>query len=277
MKYQRCRLHSTSCTVGDIIVFSMHRPNLCFTPDHLLTVRTDLLDGQGMNDATLEAKLRAVDELAELRDVSIAEQGVDTVVSIPIDELAKTRDGALVMSGCDALIRNLIHITPFRADPTVDRFFGLMHGAGCGPRFTVYRSAQDWLDIHPFTELETTHVLTAMYAPYHSMTLSGVSPSTTSYTSFDKSSISERDGISLTIREERFGHGIRHASPNLRTLGDCACLGATGADRTAIETRPDRAHLYNITPHNVDTSRQTLSFILGIGALTEIALRELTE
>ena len=55
---------------------------------------------------------------------------------------------------------------------------------------------------------------------------------------------------------------------NLSTLGSCACLGANGDDRQRIYLDSSRgSELYEMTPHSIDFPQQSLSLLLGVGAL----------
>jgi hypothetical protein len=56
---------------------------------------------------------------------------------------------------------------------------------------------------------------------------------------------------------------------NLATLGNCACLGASAEERGRVNVADNRPRpwLYEMVPHNIDTPRQSLSLLLGLGAL----------
>ena len=54
---------------------------------------------------------------------------------------------------------------------------------------------------------------------------------------------------------------------DLRTLGSCACWGVDGNERTRLRIDNSSLRLYEMQPHNVDYSHQSLSLALGSGAL----------
>lgn len=61
---------------------------------------------------------------------------------------------------------------------------------------------------------------------------------------------------------------------NIATLGNCACMGVDAGGRGDLyrdENNPSR--LYNIEPHNVDFSRQSLSLVLGHARLADEATK----
>lgn len=54
---------------------------------------------------------------------------------------------------------------------------------------------------------------------------------------------------------------------DLSTIGNCACWGVDGEKRGRIYIRDESTRLYEMGPHNVDSSVQSLSLVLGAAAL----------
>lgn len=54
--------------------------------------------------------------------------------------------------------------------------------------------------------------------------------------------------------------------PFLQTIGNCACLGSNASERK-IYLDNQSPYLYSLESHNVDSLRETLSLILGLGSI----------
>ena len=92
----------------------------------------------------------------------------------------------------------------------------------------------------------------------------------------------------LVVRREEFHVDKREETPHatstregkvnwrwldMTTFGDCACWGVVWEERAHMIVVPTTLRLYEMTPHNIDSARQSLSLMLGLGALVHYAAK----
>lgn len=252
-------------------------PAVHTSTDHLLTLRSDLLSGKVprhmSEDQYLSGKLAAAHHLSTLPGAELSENDDHHVLAIPVSEFPRDRDGQLQPALATELVRGLRFFVPYNADTSVDRVIGITPGGGYGPGATVYRSFQDWLNDTTIDEQRAAEVLTAMSEPLFTKVRSYKQK----FDDLDEYGVIARKGpVEIVIHDEKFSHkasgkGVAWKSVRLVTLGDSTELSVDASERENALDLPHNAKLYDMTPSNVDHPWQTISFVMGLGALARLA------
>ena len=206
------------------------------------------------------------------------------VVSITVDVEKRFRDSFHNRGDPDisAFLRQLNSILPFHPEDSVDRVYSLDFLHELGATGVINHHFQRWLNAGGLTEDVARHSAIAMTLPFGN-DITGRAKKGFDYfgddngqmaTAYSSRIVAANEEFKLWKSEDTEDAHVEQAGKvvwrnlNISTLGDCACWGATGEEREHVRAQPPTKRLYEMTPHNVDYARASLSLVLGIGALT---------
>jgi hypothetical protein len=251
-------------------------PQFTYSPDGIFTVNAEpndnpILDGhRGI----------AVGAFSTLDGIQIEENNRIIQMNLNIQDVLGKNFSNRGDERLNAFLRALDHLLPFHPLGPTDRIASLDYVSGSGSTGVIYPHFQRWMNANGLTEEAGRECVLAMSLPFGK---SGTNKARKSFTYYDDISLAEGWAFQVNLNEDKFklqkdGDRLGHYDqgetvwnwPRLVTLGSCACWGVTGEDRD-FYLRKDRARLYEMTPHNVDYARQTLSLLLGLGALAHRA------
>ncbi len=249
-------------------------PQFVYTPNGVLSLRTEFHE-----DPNIQIRqLKILEHLAESPGTIV--DGSNTVhVNVKQalgSNFGYTREGAV-----GDFLSTIGRVLPGYPTNPLDRVVSPQWVSPEGLSAVVYTHFQRWLNTQsPLDEHVAREAVLAMAVPFgkekereakRDFQMFGRAASATF---FDVKVFDDRFGISA-IEETEDGHEVKAGRVtwnwvDLSTLGSCACFGVTGDERQRINVSTD-AHLpwlYEMTPHNIDFPQQTLSLLLGIGALS---------
>lgn len=277
------------------------RPQFTFNPEGVLKITTGLDEGYEHSSYTQELIGKATEErrehlthLSEENGISVEEES--GIASVSVDVRRRFGKSFNFFESDDSEITDFLtginNIVPaYPLDP-VDRVLGLRYVSELGSEGIVNQHFQRWLNTQSVTEEVAMQCIGAMSMPY------GKSEEKKAKKEFNFRSgdgFAQVNGFTykLDVATSEFGicqledteegHAetegkVAWSSLHITTLGSCACWGVPGEDREHVHIRSNTKALYEMEPHNVDSARQSLSLILGVGALAHhAALYEGTE
>ncbi|MBI2591975.1 hypothetical protein HYW36_00650 [Candidatus Saccharibacteria bacterium] len=248
-------------------------PQFTYSPDGILKVHITY------DDPRLEKTQRqGIEQLAQYNGIQIEDADAQTEVSI---DISRALGPNFNNSGDEKVLEFLKHLSDslaYHPEGATDRVASLDTITYAGAFASIYPQFQRWLNTQGLDEGVSKESVLAMATPFGKSMLKKSARDFVAFESggrgwaFEVTSYPDRFGIDTQEETEDSiieRHGkVRWDWAYLVTLGSCACWGVNGEDRSHIRIRPDNARLYDMTPHNVDFARQTLSHILGLGALT---------
>jgi hypothetical protein len=275
------------------------RPQVTYSPEGELTVVTGLNDGyrdEGDNEDTkqLIAAFRAeqLENLSSYSGVAVKEFHDDVVeIRIPVEQSlghAFNIGGDPEIAGFLKLVNDIL---PYYPRDDFDRVVALEFLGSRGASGVINEHMQRWLNSGEISEEAARSCIEAMSLPImppkelqefvdvkkdfrFSRYSSGVAADTGMIFGLrikqDKFTVHkidiDEDSVNEQIGDATWGN------IDLNTLGNCACWGVSGENRSFMNIdRNVPQRLYQMDPHNVDTARQSLSLVLGIGSLAYYA------
>jgi|GEM_PF-1286093 len=277
------------------------RPQFTFNPEGVLKITTGLNEGFEHSTYTPELIEKAVEKrrehlahLDEENGISVEEDGGFASVSVDVrDRFSKSFN---FFESDDSNITDFLtginNIVPLYPLDSIDRVLGLRYVSERGAEGVVNQHFQRWLNTQEVTEDIARQCVNAMALPYGEPEekkakkefrfRSGEGFAQINTLTYKLNVQTEEFGICKseeTDEEHTETEGkVAWSWFGITTLGSCACWGVPGDDRGHIHVQPETKALYEMEPHNVDSARQSLSLILGVGALAHhAALYEGTE
>lgn len=264
------------------------RSQILYSPEGILNLNVGLNEGydigekyRDLEEKHLQRKREYVESLAEDEGINVSEN--DNIINLDID-IEKRFHGSF-NNGGDEDINNFLTkinvILPYHPTDNVDRVFGIDEVYNIGARGVVYEHFQRWFNAKGLTEEAAKHSVSAMAQPFGKDIVQENVKSFT-YSANKKWQAARGHDSYVQIAEEEFGlisferTDNNHTEKNgqvawgnlsIATLGDCACWGVLGDDRSRLILKENTKRLYELDPHNIDFARQSLSLILGVGAL----------
>ncbi len=254
-------------------------PQFTYEPDGILKVQIDYEDPQIYEGKVREGQGKAMDALSEHRGVEIEGKEDRAMASIDVQEALGSSFNNRGDEKILKLLTSLSLSLPYTLQGTSDRVVALDSITTAGTFSGIYPQFQRWMNSQGLdadqgiNEDVAKIAVGAMATPFgKALTRKALKnfrpyPGGGDGGSFRVSTMTDRFGI----RSESQRGDVRWNWVYLTTLGSCACWGVNGDDKEYILIRDDEARLYQMTPHNVDFARQTLSHILGLGVLAHQA------
>lgn len=277
------------------------RPQLSFNPEGVLKITTGLSEGfehssytQDLIEKATEKRLEHLAHLDAENGISVEEKS--GTASVSVDVRRRFGKSFNFFDSDDSEITDFLtginNIVPVYPIDSIDRVLSLRYVSERGSEGIVNQHFQRWLNTQRVTEEIAMQCVNAMSMPY------GKSEEKKAKKEFNfrsgegfahintftyKLNVATSEFGICRSEDTKEGHTetdgkAEWSSFLITTLGSCACWGVPGDDREHIHVRPDTKVLYEMEPHNVDSARQSLSLILGVGALAHhAALYEGTE
>jgi hypothetical protein len=277
------------------------RPQLTLNPEGELKITTGLGEGferdiytQEMIGKVVEKRREHLAHFSEKDGISVEEENGVASVSVDVRKslgksfnFFETDDSEITDFLAD--INGIVPVLPL---DSVDRVLALRYVSERGADGAVNQQFQRWLNAQRVTEDVARQCVSAMSMPYGE-TEEEKAKKEFEFRSGDgfaqvntftyKLNVATGDFGLYRLEDTEEGHEETEGKVawswfHIATLGSCACWGVPGDDREHVELRSDTKALYEMEPHNVDSARQSLSLILGVGALAHhAALYEGTE
>lgn len=257
------------------------RPNFTYDGESDILHINSTLDEE---PAVATKQLEGVGQLESLGGVMIEQQANQVNVDI---EIVKSLGKYFNNYGDTALteaIRNINAILFSDPQGMTDRVVGMTSWHYIGAHASIFPQFQRWLNSSQLSDEEVRQAIIAMTLPFGEDQTQKAKDDFTDLGRGGYTAWSYR----VAVRSETFGlhkqeetddsfvvtdGRVAWNSIDLSTLGDCACWGPTGEERNRIHLRPDSSKLYDLSPHNWDFARQSLSLVLGLGSLAYHASR----
>jgi hypothetical protein len=268
------------------------RPEFTYSPEGILSITTGLSETFDQANITAQTMERMVADrryhlelLADESTTTIEE--TEGVVNLRVNVPARF-EGSFNNQGDPDIanfLANLDMVLPLYPEDQIDRVVDLDILGSYGFNANVNHHFQRWLNIPGVREEAAHHSLLAMALPFGADVVSRTNDQF-DYMFDDNSEVATATSFRLVVRNDEFGVEKTERTPDatleydgkvrwrwldISTLGDCACLGVAGDERTNLRLDPDTMRLYEMSPHNIDFARQSLSLILGVGALAHHA------
>ena len=270
------------------------RPQLTFNSEGVLKIITGLNEGFEHSTYTPELIGKAVEErrehlahLDEENGISVEEEGMIASVSVEVRRrfgksfnFFETDDSEIT-----DFLTEINNIVPAYPLDSVDRVLGLRYISELGSEGIVNQHFQRWLNTQSVTEEVAMQCVGAMSMPF-GRSEEKKAKKELNFRSGDGFAQVNGFTYKLNIANSEFGicksedteeghteteGKVAWSWLHITTLGSCACWGVPGDDREHVHIRPETKALYEMEPHNVDSARQSLSLILGVGALAHHA------
>jgi len=209
--------------------------------------------------------MRGLDHLDKMTFVSVTEQPTGTVVKADIEMFSKP---GVYTGGQEqklmVWLNGIANMLPLL--PQHDEAISIGNISEYGPVAHIYPSLQHWINqdgLHPAIMNTAMRNMAAvmgerfkLQTPESHITVTGhLWPAEFDLTRWRDHGEQSAEGHAT----------VRWNTPFLQTLGNCACLGSDASKRDLfVDNRPE---LYAIEPHNVDSLRQTLSLLVGLGTI----------
>ncbi len=268
------------------------RAQFTYSPENILQITTGLsedfqADSKNPEEiATLvKGRREQLEILSENSGVTVEETAGSATLTIDVAE----RFSQSFTNQGDPDIANFLfrlnRVLPFHPEDKIDRVVSLEDVSATGAAGVINQHFQRWLNTPGVSEDFARHSLLAMALPFGSDIVKKVEKDFT-YISQEGLEYAQGHTSRLAVRQERFGIEKSEETAeahletsgevawrwvDLSTLGSCACWGVNGDDRSYIRIDRSTKILYEMTPHNVDFARQSLSLMLGLGALAYYA------
>lgn len=246
-------------------------PQFTYSPEGVLEITTPLADTDSPED--MEWQSRHLETLDESEAAVVVESDED-VVMVTIDIRKSLADNLTDDSKQTEFLGLIGDILPFYPEDDIDRVAGLEIMGPRGIIGVVYPQFQRWLNAEGVGDEVALEVVVAMATVFGDEQVADTKKGVQFRSDPWAFGVDTRLGKFYLAKEEEFSdHFIEHSGRvewniiNLRTLGNCACWSNDGHDRD-IYVRQNRTRLYEMKPHNVESAGQSLSLILGLGALT---------
>ncbi len=269
---------------------SLHIPQIEYTPEGVLLVRSGLTEGSSLAGQPEEIekltnyRLEALNYLEE-QGAIVEHEGDRYKLAIDVKDqleysLADPSDWSL-----STFVGKFARLLPYGPLDNIDRVINIDGLHKTGIQAGVYPQYQKWMNAHGLNEENARATLEAMAIPfgedYEKEVKKGFS-----FGYYQNGEAANSSGLIVCVRHEDFGVVIEDSEKQeiksgrvnwgwteLTTLGACACLGVNGNDREFVPIWDNTKKLYEMTPHNVDTVRQSFSLLLGLGSLAYAATR----
>jgi hypothetical protein len=270
------------------------RPQLTFSPEGVLQIVTGLDEHYPSDriepeiDAKIvQHKLGQAEAIGEGEGVEISEEDGIATISVDIEKRFDfRRDSDYSSDDVDVFLSQLSDVLPFHPIDGIDRVFGLEYLGPNGASGVIYNHFQRFLNSNAITEDTLRHAAIAMTLPFGSDITRRVRQGLKTF-NFEDTLGADGFSSSVHVVPDRFGLFKREQTEeqysevtgsvpwrwlNISTLGSCACWGAAGDDRErGVTVEEPSLRLYEMSPHNVDVARQSLSLMLGVGTLAYYA------
>ena len=243
-------------------------PQVVYSPNGVLSVRTEIRDAY--SEETLEHLLERPGTY--LDNTGTLQVEVKQAVG---SDFGHTRNGAI-----RDFLDEVGKLLPVYPEDAVDRVVHPLWLSARGVEAAVYTHFQRWLNSQShLNERVAKETLLAMATPFGKEREQDVNRKFDLY-----QQSASTDLFEVTIYDSHFGVNTREETDNsyiekygrivwkrlnLSTIGNCACLGVGGEERDRVNVSQNRLKpwLYEMIPHNIDSSHQSLSLLLGIGSL----------
>lgn len=260
------------------------RPQFVYSPEGRLEFRVapeDIISKYTDLDSARKLNSQGLEELAEVGRVEIEERGGLSLISVNVKERMSSLGNGLSLESQTWYEEFFGRVSPLLAcfpQDKVDRVVGI--NAIGGPVFSVNQHFQRWMNLkRALSEGLCRRVISNMQIPFGA-TLAGEGDKRLIHTSGDNSvGMGDLMSYSVGLNRDRFGFAKLNEQgdgylrgeadwfwPNLSTMGNCACLGSDGLERSSLILDGGRG-IYDLVPHNIDNWSQILSLILGVGTL----------
>lgn len=248
------------------------RPQFTFDTEEKLHIEVEISDDEYKSD-----QLQTLNKLDRMKGVEAV--GVSQV-TVDVRPAFADKSGFWNQEKVTTFLDSISRIIPYVPGDKRDRVAYPQHLWARGLSTGVYPSLQSWLNADDaMQEATAKDVMTAMALPFGKKYEQMVTNQYRQYTNGASSlvfsyGLSEEDfGLRRTVKTDE-GHLEQNGSVNwrwlnLETLGSCACFGVNGDDRDRVNVSEDKhvPWLYEMHPHNIDVANQSLSLILGMGAV----------
>lgn len=268
-------------------------PQLTFDSDMTLRIVTGLNEGFfDSPNATSELKERLVASRREVLETLAVEPGivvdeVGGVAAIEIEIENRFRDSFNNQGDPDIseFLSQIDNLLPFYPEDSIDRVVSFGGITNRGSIAAINHHFQRWLNLPGLTEESARHSTMAMALPFGADYAKGIKKDFR-YSAGDTFENASAKSSRIDVRNGTFGLLKLEEAPeanleidgevdwrwlDMGTVGDCACWGVPGEERFELYVNEDSKRLYDMTPHNVDYARQSLSLLLGVGALAHFA------
>lgn len=256
-------------------------PRLTYSPDGILQLRHAIDYDDGDSQSTYDQNK---EELAAKPGYEVVVNGDETLVSVQLDKVVQSsRENDFINPSAVRLIQNLRNFTYFDYREPRDGVFSIDFWSDKGASGVVFPQFQRWLNAQGFDEESARRAIDAMAYPFGAEMRKRARKEFRYRTDGEYAAAGDGGFIfGVVSRREDFGIAMYEESEDepsekqgrvawswieLSTIGDCACWGPSGEARENVYIKPGRSRLYEMWPHNVDSAVQSLSLVLGIGAL----------
>lgn len=270
---------------------SESRAQFTYSPEGVLQFTSGLDEGLDFDDLApenLNLIIRTKQDRQEQLDILGAESGIKVdeskgIANINI-EVVQRFEHSFDNEGDPDILRFFMHlnrILPSYAEDLTDRVVNLNSITERGINGVINHQFQRWLNAHGVNETVARESALAMAIPFGADVQKKTKKD---FHYFQDADLEYFDafGSRLAVKPEKFGlikyedtdtltlestGEVTWRNMDISTLGDCACWGAAYADRQRIFLNNDTKAIYDMYTHNIDFARQSLSLILGVGAL----------
>jgi hypothetical protein len=271
-------------------------PSFTYSPEGTLTVyraRKEIRQLQsdcGMqfvaNQELEDYRDRATEWLADLPGAEVSEQEQSSLVTIPVSEALEAAIAGPSLGSFDPFIGNIAALLPKKGEPgAVDRVITTPILEPTFIRARIYHHFQRWLNQNGLTEDVAFNCISAMATPWGTEAQEQARedfrydelPGAFQGSSRLLEVIARRDefGFEQYTRRRRHtvvqrGHGEWQWF-GLEPYGNECRIGVDGRTRRQVRIAPEISSLYPMYADNLDTGRQALGILLGLGSLAHAA------
>ena len=254
-------------------------PQFTYSPEGLFEV--SILPHEQDGPDTIQSRSLGAMEASPGAEISTAGSGL---VRVTVDVEAAlgrsfNKQGEPDLVRFLAAFKGLTHCYP---DDGVDRIVGLEVMTDMGAKVSVYVHLQRYLNAQGMDEETGRDIIMAMAQPsghdyvrksVRDFAYTRIHNGDSVASGYDDFVSARTDNFDLHDAEEKETEFLEKAGrvkwrkPDFTAHGDCSCLGVNSNNRrhSLLSSAP---RLYELSPHNVDTARQSLALVLGLGALS---------
>lgn len=256
-------------------------PRVTYSPDGILELRRTFTE-----DASVEYRERVIGRVASRPGYLLQQEGEDLHLSVELaavidvhgDIDPRTKDKADVI----ALIENLAGFGDVEYEDHRDGVASLDMWTEHGATGVIRPQFQRWLMAGGLDEDTSRAAIRAMALPFgdemsrtllHGFRFVNDGDSIGAMTSNWLQVAQYRDSFTISRSIEKdttveYSNGtVLWPYIDFTTMGNCACWGNSGTEREAHISSERGTRLYTLSPHNIDRAVESLSVVLGLGAL----------
>jgi len=253
-------------------------PQFIFVPEGELILSTSTQSEYPESEQADPIKVVALDKLGAMPGVNTIESNTSLTAHVDIKEClgnSFNNRGDQKISEFFQIVRALL---PGWIEDDTDRVLGVNLLNDRGLNIEVNEHFQRWLNHRGFSEEVARDTVRSMALPFGKENLNRIKKDFEYHAIDGIGEMVEAGSFRTIVRTSEFGlmkedsesfkqSTVKWRNTDMSTIGNCACLGVDASQREEVLIQDGVKQLYEMSPHNTEFARQSLSLFLGLGTM----------